>query len=294
MDKPNYYAVIPAEIRYADNLTEFQKLLYGELTALAQKNGFAFPSNKYLANLYNKHETYISQVLTDMNTKGYIDIFVNLKEGNSRKIYVGGIQKNLKRSLEKPKDPSLEKPKGNNTSINNNNNKDFSCEKSLRYEEVKNTYKSKHQLADQKGIQLKRTPRTQKQTDALDYLRWVNYYREKAQEIHGMQFFLVNDESRNKAVRKLIIRAGKEANLKDLIDWWLDGAGEWAGYEPENCFATKMIERFVNRKKTENAKREPIQIVGPHKFYTKEEVLNAEKQGIIKWDYQKDKWQLNN
>lgn len=37
METPNYYAVIPAEIRYDKKLKANEKLLYGEITALANK-----------------------------------------------------------------------------------------------------------------------------------------------------------------------------------------------------------------------------------------------------------------
>ena len=45
MESPSYYAVIPASVRYDERLKANEKLLYGELTALSQKDGFAFASN---------------------------------------------------------------------------------------------------------------------------------------------------------------------------------------------------------------------------------------------------------
>jgi len=40
MDKPNYYAVITAEVRYDTRLTPFAKLMYAEVVALANKEGY--------------------------------------------------------------------------------------------------------------------------------------------------------------------------------------------------------------------------------------------------------------
>ena len=44
-EKPNYYAIIPAEIRYDKKLTPNSKLLYGEITALANKEGYCWAGN---------------------------------------------------------------------------------------------------------------------------------------------------------------------------------------------------------------------------------------------------------
>ncbi len=36
-ERPTYYAVLPATVRYDNALSEFQKLLFAEITALADK-----------------------------------------------------------------------------------------------------------------------------------------------------------------------------------------------------------------------------------------------------------------
>ncbi|MDA3837255.1 MAG: hypothetical protein PF542_06565 [Nanoarchaeota archaeon] len=112
-------------------------------------------------------------------------------------------------------------------------------------EEVEDTYKSKHKIAKQKGIKLKKTPRTSKQDKSFEVMQAITYYRDQAMLIHGMQFMKVQNESRNKVVRKLA--SNVDCDLKGLIDWWIDGAGEWAGYEPEQCFSIRMVERFLNK-----------------------------------------------
>ena len=50
-EQPNYYAIIPATVRYDTNLKYAEKLLYGEITALANKNGYCYTQNKYLADV---------------------------------------------------------------------------------------------------------------------------------------------------------------------------------------------------------------------------------------------------
>lgn len=123
-DSPNYYAVIPAEVRYDKNLKDKAKLLYGEISALCNKNGICWASNSYFANLYGVSNTTISTLIKNLVDRGYIETEI---------IYREGTKEILNRYLKIFKDPYLKKfkypmqknLKDNNTSINNtsiNNN----------------------------------------------------------------------------------------------------------------------------------------------------------------------------
>ena len=59
MDQPSFYAVIPANVRYA-KIKANAKLLYGEITALANKTGECYASNSYFAELYGVSEKQIT------------------------------------------------------------------------------------------------------------------------------------------------------------------------------------------------------------------------------------------
>lgn len=50
--KPAYYAIVPANVRYAD-IPNGAKLLYGEITALCNQKGYAWATNKYFADMYS-------------------------------------------------------------------------------------------------------------------------------------------------------------------------------------------------------------------------------------------------
>ena len=72
-EKPSYYAIIPANVRYSD-LKPNAKLLYGEITALSNKHGFCFASNNYFAELYNVNKNTISSWISELNKKGFITV----------------------------------------------------------------------------------------------------------------------------------------------------------------------------------------------------------------------------
>ena len=103
-EKPWYYAILPATIRYAEDLTELQKLLYAEITALAQANGYCYASNSYFANLYKKTSKRISSTIQDMAKKWYLEVKQNKEWWWSREIYIGEI-KNIRKSFKIPANP---------------------------------------------------------------------------------------------------------------------------------------------------------------------------------------------
>jgi len=113
-ENPSYYAIIPANVRYSD-LKPNAKLLYGEITALSNKFGFCFASNKYFSELYNVNKNTVSSWLSDLKNYGFIVIKI---ERDSNKQIIKrciGITKNTD-------SPIHEKMKGNSTSINTTSN----------------------------------------------------------------------------------------------------------------------------------------------------------------------------
>src|SRR5210317_871738 len=74
--KPNYYAIIPAEVRYNNKLTANAKLLFGEITALTNKTGVCWATNKYFAELYSVDKKTISRWIHQLQEEGYLDIVI--------------------------------------------------------------------------------------------------------------------------------------------------------------------------------------------------------------------------
>jgi hypothetical protein len=85
MQKPNYYAVIPAEVRYSKQLTPNSKLLYAEITALCNMNGKCTASTQYFCSLYEVSRVSIQKWLKVLEDNNYIKR-VNIYKQGSKEI----------------------------------------------------------------------------------------------------------------------------------------------------------------------------------------------------------------
>tara|TARA_R100000781_G_scaffold114978_1_gene88229 strand:+ start:1495 stop:2091 length:597 start_codon:yes stop_codon:yes gene_type:complete len=114
IEKPSYYANIPATVRYS-SLKPNAKLLYGEITALSNKLGYCFASNSYFAELYGVSKNTVSRWISDLNNLGFISVEIerNYNKQITKRI-IGIVQKDV-RSIDKMS-------KENTTRINTTSN----------------------------------------------------------------------------------------------------------------------------------------------------------------------------
>ena len=85
-NKVNYYSIIPDTIMYDKELTENEKLLYGEITALSNKLGYCFATNSYFADLYNCTTRAIQSTIAKLQERGYIKVVI--ENNYKRKIFL--------------------------------------------------------------------------------------------------------------------------------------------------------------------------------------------------------------
>lgn len=147
MEDPNYYSIIPANVRYDDKICANAKLLYGEITALCNEKGFCWARNEYFASLYKTTKETISRWIRQLKERDYIRVQIfykkDSKEIDKRIIAISNqypinekintpcqknqsipIDKNVMTPCQKCQDPIDKNVKENTTSINNtiNNN----------------------------------------------------------------------------------------------------------------------------------------------------------------------------
>lgn len=90
-NKVNYYSIIPATIRYSKELKANEKLLYGEITALANKYGYCYAKNRYFAELYHVSTETVSRWFSHLQELGFIKIEIKRNEKKeiiARYIYI--------------------------------------------------------------------------------------------------------------------------------------------------------------------------------------------------------------
>ena len=116
----SYWAQLPSEVRYSEELSSTAKLLYAELSALIGEDGFCWATNTYFAGVLGVSERTISRMITQMEAAGFIRCEMATNDnGRERRIYAGaffpgkggidnfvytprgGLDKNVERGVDK-------------------------------------------------------------------------------------------------------------------------------------------------------------------------------------------------
>ncbi|WP_243281547.1 conserved phage C-terminal domain-containing protein [Clostridium sp. D53t1_180928_C8] len=133
MAEANYYAIIPANVRYDSELSDKAKLLYGEITALTNKEGYCWASNNYFAELYGVKVLCIKRNIKDLVDKGYLKsvLIYDGKLVKERRLFLNnnglfsdlngddsGIKKDTRGGIKKDTRGGIKKDTDNITSIN--------------------------------------------------------------------------------------------------------------------------------------------------------------------------------
>ena len=136
MEKPNYFGILPANVRYDKNLKPMEKILYTEISSLTNKDGYCYATNSYFSRLYEVHKNTVGTWINNLEKQGYIKTVLIYKKGTKeiieRRIYINQKidvpinekvdtyqQKDLEPINEKVDTPINENIEENNTSINN-------------------------------------------------------------------------------------------------------------------------------------------------------------------------------
>ncbi|WP_277630370.1 helix-turn-helix domain-containing protein [Atopococcus tabaci] len=122
--KKSYYAIIPASVRYDENLTPNAKLLYGEITALCNEKGYCWAGDKYFCELYSVSRGTIQRWMKQLEDNNYIQRTVSYREGTLEieHRYIHLCDKGM---LKNETTPTPKNETDNNTSFNTTTNNTF-------------------------------------------------------------------------------------------------------------------------------------------------------------------------
>lgn len=212
--KKSYYAIIPANVRYDENLIQGAKLLYGEITALCNEKGYCWATDSYFSSLYKVSKKTIQHWLKSLNDNGYISKDIKYKEGTNQ------IEHRYIRICPYPMDkkvhtPREEKVRDNNTSLNT-------------------TFNNTNNIKTVSG-----------KPDTIPYKEIIDYLNSKANKSFK------NVESNKKLIRARFNDGYTLENFKKVIDVktleWLND-GKMADYlRPTTLFGNKF-DQYLNQK----------------------------------------------
>lgn len=256
----NYYAVLPANVRYDKNITPNAKLLYAEITALCNDKGYCWAGNAYFAELYGVTKTSISNWISSLQKNGYIDVQLiykeNSKEIQSRHISIANnipIQDNLN-TYTKNIVEGIQKNFTDNTKIINNKiiSKDIITQK-------------------QKSLIPKETKKAKKAKDIVTMRNMINAFtenesiREKLLEYFNMrvkkglqpnQWKIILDDLRDYAGESAKVAIDRINNaiaggyMQIIAPWEKDKKNNFAKPKFDNT-AGRKVEAVVNMSKEE-------------------------------------------
>ena len=241
-ERPSYFSILTADVRYDNRLSASEKVLYSEITALANKEGYCYATNRYFAELYECTEKTISVQIKKLAEFGYVTI--SIENGYKRKIYIGykeDLQKsntplyeNVIPPLQKSNTPPLQKCKANNTSINNTNN---NYEKKEESEPPKNDFEEISKEYD------KRYPCTLSSYKSRQLADILDNYGKEAVLFAIRESFTANVKRPIEYIRSVAMNKAREIeNNKEIPQSKLDGILESKKekMKPTNDFAKAM------------------------------------------------------
>ena len=121
-ENPSYYAILTADVRYSKDLKPMEKILYSEITALANMNGVCYATNKYFANLFDTSEETVSRWISNLRKYGFLMLKFHYLKGTKsiEKREITPIDKKVNTYCEKDQEAIDKKVKDNNTLTESN------------------------------------------------------------------------------------------------------------------------------------------------------------------------------
>ncbi len=86
---PGFWAVLPAEVRYAQKLPASAKLLYAEISSLTDQRGYCYATNAYFSQLFGVSDRTVTRLIRALEQMGFVQVEDDAGGKAQRKIYAG-------------------------------------------------------------------------------------------------------------------------------------------------------------------------------------------------------------
>ena len=204
-ENPSYYSIIPAIVRYDNTLKANEKLLYGEITSLANATGACWATNAYFAKLYGVSNIAVSNWIKSLTDHGYLsrkDIKSSDGKEQKRVLYITPLNKTLRGVKQNFNTPLKQNFKENNTRTNNKTNSSSS----------KQPQNSENAFEKYAGIGLN--------LSATQQAIFNGYFEDLGNDIlcHAISYMDDHATHKNFSYLQQILRSYDQADVKSLED----------------------------------------------------------------------------
>lgn len=90
--KPSFWAILPARVRYDKRLCPNEKILFAEISAMCNVKGYCYATNRYFSDLYGVSLWQVSRWINNLEKAGHVRLIYDKKDNSSkeqlRKIYL--------------------------------------------------------------------------------------------------------------------------------------------------------------------------------------------------------------
>jgi uncharacterized phage protein (TIGR02220 family) len=283
--QPNYYGILPANVRYCKALPPAAKVLFTELSALTNKNGYCHASNKYFAELYDVSERIVSNWFKQLEQNGFIRIEIYKTQiGTARKVYIAGepqnnnshrkissiAQENIFSNAHRKEfsEPQEEKFIHNNKNINTNN---LNNKKGLEAEQSSTLFPEKNNSIENvfEEVEKKPTAKTKCEIPAEEakYFFEVSQILQEFEALMSVKFKIPETKKlfeRYGQANKIIKVLQQGHSLEDCLNViklkhseWFNDAKMRAYIVPDTIFAPNNFGKYLTQLQISNNNPQP-------------------------------------
>lgn len=249
-----YYAIIPASIRYDNDIPANAKLFYAEITALCNEKGYCWANNNYFAELYDVSDRTIGRWISLLCKKEYIVTVYK---------YKAGTKEILKRYIKLSGSPSTEISEGEESSVlggdKNVSTYRQKCpiggDKNVRDNNIiyNNIYKDILSSTDNESVDKSVDNSPKEDIKSLIISEIITYLNEKCSTSYK-----TSSEKTKKCINARLNEGYSLADFKKVIDTkaaeWLNNPEMSKYLRPETLFGSKF-EGYLNQKIVQTAKQ---------------------------------------